>query len=138
MLAHLLAATLLAATPGPLDTVKSGYADVLKTANTPGATVEKVARAVDQFVDFEELARRALGDAWNSLTPTRRKELTGEMRGMLRAFYAQRILSGATNGVAYGEELLQGNEATVSTVVTAEGNRVPITYKLYRPAAQAK
>lgn len=138
MLAHLIAATLLTATPGPLDTVMSGYADVLKTANTPGATVETVARAVDQFVDFEELARRALGDTWNSITPAQRKELTGAMRGMLRSFYAQRILGGANNEVTYGQELLQGNEATVSTVVTAEGNRVPITYKLYRPAQQAK
>ncbi len=138
ILTQLIAATLLAATPGPLETVKSGYADVLKVANAPGATIEKVARAVDQFVDFEELARRALGDTWNSLTPVQRKELTGEMRGMLRAFYAQRILEGATHEVTYGQELVKGNEATVSTLVTAEGNRVPITYKLYRPTARAK
>jgi phospholipid transport system substrate-binding protein len=93
---------------------------------------------VDQFVDFEELARRALGDTWNTITPAQRKELTGAMRGMLRSFYAQRILGGANSEVTYGQELLRGTEATVSTVVTAEGNKVPITYKLYRPAPQAK
>lgn len=134
MLAHLIAATLLAASPGPLETVKSGYANVQRVANAPGATVEKVAQAVDRFVDFEELARRALGASWNTLTPGQRKALTGEMRGMLRAFYAQRILGNADTEVTYGQELLEGNEATVRTVVTAEGNRIPIAYKLYRPA----
>jgi phospholipid transport system substrate-binding protein len=138
MLAHLITATLLAASPGPLETVKSGYADVQKAATAPGATIEKVAQAVDRFVDFEELARRALGDTWSSITPAQRKELTGEMRGMLRAFYAQRILSQPDNEVTYNQELLQGNEATVSTVIRVEGNRIPITYKLYRAAPKEK
>jgi phospholipid transport system substrate-binding protein len=138
MLAHLIIATLLAATPGPLETVQSGYADVQKAATAPGATVEKVAQAVDRFVHFEELARRALGDTWSSITPAQRKELTGEMRAMLRAFYAQRILSQPDNEVTYGQELLQGDEATVSTVIMAEGNRIPITYKLYRAAPKEK
>jgi phospholipid transport system substrate-binding protein len=140
MLAHLIAATLLAASPGagPLETVKSGYEDVQKAANARGATVEKVALAVDKFVDFEELARRALGDAWSTLTPSQRKELTGAMRGMLRAFYARRILGNANTEVAYGQELVEGNEASVRTSVTAEGTRIPITYKLYRSGPKAK
>jgi phospholipid transport system substrate-binding protein len=138
MLANLIAATLLAASPGPLETVKSGYADVQKAANAPGATIEKVAQAVDRFVDFEELARRALGDTWNRITPTQRKELTGAMRSMLRSFYAQRILSEPDNEVTYGKELLQGNEATVSTLVMVEGSQIPITYKLYQAAPKEK
>jgi phospholipid transport system substrate-binding protein len=132
MLAPLVAVTLLAATPGPLETVKSGYEDVQKTARAPRATVEKVALALDKFVDFEELARRALGDTWNTLTPSQRKELTGAMRGMLRAFYAQRILGSDNPEVTYGQETLEGNEATVHTTVTTEGTRIPIAYKLYR------
>lgn len=138
ILAHLIAATLLAATPGPLETVKSGYADVQKAATAPGATVEKVAQAMDRFVDFEELAQRALGDTWNNITPTQRKELTGAMRGMLCTFYAQRILSKPDNEVTYGQELLQGNEATVSTLIMVEGNRIPIAYKLYHAAPKEK
>lgn len=138
MLAHLITATLLAASPGPLQTVQSGYADVQKAASAPGATIEKVAQAVDRFVDFEELARRALGDTWNRITPTQRRELTGAMRSMLRSFYAQRILSKPDNEVTYGQELLKGNEATVSTLVMAEGNRIPITYKLYQAAPREK
>jgi phospholipid transport system substrate-binding protein len=138
ILAHLITATLLAATQGPLETVKSGYADVQKAATAPGATVEKVAQAMDRFVDFEELARRALGDTWNNITPTQRKELTGAMRGMLCTFYAQRILSKPDNEVTYGQELLQGNEATVSTLLMVEGNRIPIAYKLYHATPKEK
>jgi phospholipid transport system substrate-binding protein len=138
MLAPLIAATLLAATPGPLEKVKSGYANVQKAATAPGATLEKLATAVDTFVDFEELTRRAMGEAWSTLTPTQRKELAGEMRGMLRTFYAHRVLGHGQSEVTYGEEAVDGDEATVHTTVTVQKTRIPIAYKLYRQARKPR
>jgi phospholipid transport system substrate-binding protein len=138
MLTPLIAVTLLAATPGPLEVVKSGYANVQKVASAPGATVEKLAAAVDTFVDFDELARRALGETWKTLTPAQRKEFTGAMRGMLRAFYAQRILGSGQTAITYGEETLDGDEAIVSTTVTVERTQLPIAYKLYRQARKPR
>ncbi|HYH95423.1 ABC transporter substrate-binding protein [Hyalangium sp.] len=138
MLIPLIAATLLASTPSPLEVVKSGYANVQKVASAPGATVEKLATAVDTFVDFNELARRALGETWNTLTPAQRKEFTGAMRGMLRAFYAQRILGTGQTAITYGEETLNGDEAIVRTTVTVERTQLPIAYKLYRQSRKPR
>ncbi|AKQ66277.1 ABC-type transport system protein [Myxococcus hansupus] len=136
MIASLLAATLLAAAPGPLTVVKSGNADVQKAANAPGATAQSLATVVEKFVDFEELAKRALGDkSWSELKPAQRKEFTETMTGLLRASYAQKALGQAQANVKYGEEGVDGNEATVGTTVTVKKDSVPVEYRLYRTSA---
>lgn len=138
MIASLLAATLLAAAPvGPLNVVKSGNADVQKAANAPGATVQSLASVVEKFVDFEELAKRALGEkAWTGLTPAQRKDFTDTMTGLLRASYAQKAIGQAKADVKYGKESVQGNEATVDTQLTVKADQVPVDYKLYRTSAK--
>ncbi|WP_224247604.1 MlaC/ttg2D family ABC transporter substrate-binding protein [Hyalangium gracile] len=137
MIASLVAVTLLAAAPGPLEVVRSGYEDVQATARAPGATVDQLSAAVDKFVDFEELARRALGETWETITPAQRKAFTRAMRGMLRAFYAERTLGLGEAEVQYGQELLEEGEARVSTVVVVQGTRVPIDYRLYKSTRKA-
>ncbi|NMO20414.1 ABC transporter substrate-binding protein [Pyxidicoccus fallax] len=134
MIASLLAAALLAAAPaGPLSVVKSGNADVQKAANAPGATAASLASVVEKFVDFEELAKRALGDkAWASLTPAQQKDFTTTMTGLLRASYAQKAIGQAQAQVKYGKETVQGNEATVNTTLTVKKDQVPVDYKLYK------
>ena len=140
MIASLLAATLLAAAPvGPLNVVKSGNADVQKAANAPGATVQSLASVVEKFVDFEELARRAMGDkAWAGLTPTQRKDFTDTMTGLLRASYAQKAIGQAKAEVKYGKESVQGNEATVDTQLTVKTDQVPVDYKLFRTSPKTE
>ncbi len=138
MIASLLAATLLAAAPGPLSVVKSGNADVQKAANAPGATAQSLATVVEKFVDFEELAKRALGDkTWADLKPAQRKEFTETMTGLLRASYAQKALGQAQAEVKYGEEGIDGNEASVGTTVTVKKSSVPVEYRLYRATANS-
>lgn len=136
MIASLLAATLLAATPGPLDVVKSGNTDVQKAASAPGATVEQLATVVEKFVDFEELSKRALGKEWDKLTAAQRTEFTDTMKGLLRASYAQKAIGQANADVKYGKESIQGDEATVNTTLTVKKDQVPVDYKLYKVAGK--
>jgi phospholipid transport system substrate-binding protein len=139
MIASLLAATLLAAAPGPLTVVKSGNADVQKAANTPGATVQSLASVVEKFVDFEELAKRALGEkAWATLTPAQRKDFADTMTGLLRASYAQKAIGQAKADVKYGKETVEGNEATVATTLSVKKDDVPVDYKLFRGTPKAE
>ncbi|NBD11207.1 MULTISPECIES: phospholipid-binding protein MlaC [Corallococcus] len=140
MIASLLAATLLAAAPaGPLNVVKSGNAAVQKAANAPGATVQSLASVVESFVDFQELAKRALGEkAWSGLSPAQRKEFTETMTGLLRASYAQKAIGQAKAEVVYGKESVQGNEATVDTKLTVKTDHVPVDYKLFRASPKVE
>ncbi|WP_163869840.1 MlaC/ttg2D family ABC transporter substrate-binding protein [Myxococcus eversor] len=138
MIASLLAATLLAAAPGPLSVVKSGNADVQKAANAPGATVESLASVVEKFVDFQELAKRALGDkTWATLTPAQRKDFSETMTGLLRASYAQKAIGQAQAEVKYGKESVEGAEATVDTTLTLKKDQIPVDYRLYKSNAKS-
>ena len=131
MIASLIAAVLLTATPGPLEVVKSGNADVQKVASAPGAKVEQLSKAVERFVDFGELSKRALGAQWDKLTPAQRKDFSETMQGLLRASYAQKALGQGKAQVQYGKESVQGNEATVATTVKVKQDEVPVEYKLF-------
>ncbi|MBN9685426.1 MULTISPECIES: MlaC/ttg2D family ABC transporter substrate-binding protein [unclassified Corallococcus] len=139
MIASLLAATLLAAAPvSPLNVVKNGNAAVQKAANAPGASVQSLATVVESFVDFEELAKRALGEkAWAGLTAAQRKDFTETMTGLLRASYAQKAIGQAKANVKYGKESVQGNEATVDTELTVKTDQVPVNYRLYKATPKA-
>ncbi|PTL81002.1 phospholipid-binding protein MlaC [Vitiosangium sp. GDMCC 1.1324] len=132
MFASLLAAVILTAAPGPLDVVKSGNTDVQKVATTKGATADQLSKVVEKFVDFGELSKRALGDKWDKLTATQRKEFSSTMEGLLRASYAQKALGQAKAQVQYGKENVEGNEATVGTTVNVNRDKFPVDYKLYR------
>ncbi|NPC73609.1 ABC transporter substrate-binding protein [Corallococcus sp. AB004] len=139
MIASLLAATLLAAAPvSPLNVVKNGNAAVQKAANAPGANVQSLATVVESFVDFEELAKRALGEkAWAGLTAAQRKDFTETMTGLLRASYAQKAIGQAKADVKYGKESVQGTEATVDTELTVKTDQVPVNYRLYKATPKA-
>lgn len=132
MIASLLTALLLTATPAPLEVVKTGNTEVQKIASKRDATVEQLAGVVDHFVDFAELSRRALGEPWNKLTPAQRKDFTTEMQGLLRASYAKKALGQGRTQVLYGKESVTGNEAGVTTTVVVNRDRYPVDYKLYR------
>ncbi|HLM42444.1 MAG TPA: ABC transporter substrate-binding protein [Myxococcaceae bacterium] len=132
MIASLIAAVLLTAAPGPLEVVKSGNADVQKVASAPGAKVEQLTKAVERFVDFGELSKRALGKQWDTLTPAQRKDFSETMQGLLKASYAQKALGQGKAQVEYGKESVQGNEATVATTLKVKQDVVPVEYKLFR------
>lgn len=136
MLASLLAVTLLAAAPAatasPMEVVKTSNVEVQKAATAPNATVEQLATVVEKFVDFEELAKRALGKTWDTLTPAQRKDFSDTMKGLLRASYAQKAIGQGNAKVTYGKETIKGEEATVTTVLAVKKDKVPVDYKLYR------
>jgi phospholipid transport system substrate-binding protein len=135
MLASLIAVSLLAAAPAtPLEVVKSGNTDVQKAASAPGTTVDQLATVVEKFVDFEELAKRALGKEWDKRTPAEQKDFAETMKGLLRASYAQKAIGQGNAQVKYGKETINGTEALVATVLTVKKDQVPVDYKLYKGA----
>ena len=139
MLASLLAAALLtAAAPAPLDVVKSGNESVQKLVSKKDASVAQLSQVVERFVDFGELARRALGPQWDKLTAAQRQEFSTEMVALLRANYAKKALDMGRTQVGYGEQSIQGNEASVATRVYVNRDRFPIQYKLFRSGAKAE
>jgi phospholipid transport system substrate-binding protein len=130
----------LAAAPAtPLALVKSADAEVQKVLQSDAPTTEKLAAKADDFIDFFELAKRALGKEWANLNKKQQDEFSATMRGVLRASYAQKAISDGRGSakVEYGDELVEGNEATVKTTLVVKQDRFPVVYKLFRADAKA-
>lgn len=123
----------------PLALVKSADAEVEKILQSKDATVEKLAARADDYIDFIELARRALGKDWNGLDKKKQEDFSSTMKGVLRASYAQRAISDGRGGakVEYGAEKIDGNEAVVATTLVVKQDRFPIVYKLFRADAKS-
>jgi phospholipid transport system substrate-binding protein len=140
LLASLAAALILSATPGPLSVVKNADTEIQKVLQAPDATTSKLAARADEFVDFAELAKRAMGAEWGKLNKKQQDEFSATMKGLLRASYAQKAVNDGRGGsgakVEYGEEKLEGNEAVVNTKLLVKQDTYPVVYKLYRADAK--
>lgn len=132
-----VAALVLAAAPAsPLELVKNVDAEVQKVLKSPDATTEKLASRADEFIDFGELAKRAMDADWAKLNKKQQDELTSTMKGLLRASYAQKAVKderGGSANVDYGAEKIEGNEAVVNTSLKVKSDTFTVIYKLYRP-----
>lgn len=140
MLSGLMLVVLLAnASASPTAVVKEGSAEVQKLLGTKGVTVEKLATKADDFVDFAELAKRALGKEWDKLAKKQQDEFSKTMKELLRASYAQKALKdgqGKAN-FDYESETVKGNDAEVFTTLLVAKEKVPVVYRLYRPDVKA-
>ncbi len=138
MFSHLIAVVALAAaTSSPLAVVKNADVEVQKVLKAPDPTVDKLASKADEYVDFIELAKRALGEQWTKVSKAQQAEFSNTMKGLLRASYAQKAISDSRGEAKfdYGEEKVAGNEAIVNTSLVSANDKVPVIYKLYRPTA---
>ncbi|MFO0599006.1 MAG: ABC transporter substrate-binding protein [Myxococcaceae bacterium] len=130
-----LTVALAGAPSTPLGVVKSADAEVQKVLQANDASVSKLAARADEFVDFGELARRAMGTEWAKLNKKQQDDFTATMKGLLRASYAQKAVNegrGGSAAVSYGEEKVTGNEAVVNTSIKIKEDTFPVIYKLYR------
>lgn len=130
---------LAAAPAGPLAVVKSADAEVQKVLQADSPTTEKLAAKADEYIDFLELAKRALGKEWGNINKKQQDEFSATMKGVLRASYAQKAISDGRGSakVEYGDEKIEGNEATVQTTLVVKEDRFPVVYKLFRADAKA-
>lgn len=136
MVLAVLSAAVLAAPLGPLALVKAADADVQKVLASD-ATVEKLAATADGYIDFVELARRALGPKeWGKLDKKKQDEFSATMKGLLRASYAQKALGDGKNGAKfeYLGENISGAEATVQATLVSGQDKFPVKYKLFKDA----
>lgn len=126
--------------PGPLAVVKAADLQVQTLVKRGDVPTEALSRKAEEFIDFGELARRALGLEWNSLTPRQREDFTATMKGLLRASYAQKAQGDGKAGAnfEYGAGIVEANEARVAALVTVQNGRIPVVYRLFRSSPKAR
>ncbi|MGV3623789.1 MAG: MlaC/ttg2D family ABC transporter substrate-binding protein [Archangium sp.] len=140
MLTAAVAALALAASPGPKELVQKLDTEVQAILKSSDASTEKLSARADEFIDFVELSKRAMGADWAKLTRAQQEQLGSTMKGLLRASYAQKAVQDKGNGsanVTYGEEKIEGNDAEVKTSLKVKSDTFSVNYRLYRADAKA-
>src|SRR5579883_1236776 len=105
-------------------------------AGNEDARKAQMKEIVNGFLDYEALARRSLAQHWNDLQPTQREEFVRTLRDLIEKNYVQRLRSNLDYQVDYRNEDVQGDDATVSTMVKVKtkgkSSETQIDYKLHK------
>jgi phospholipid transport system substrate-binding protein len=129
---------------GPRAWIELRHAAVNRLLRSPaaGAAAEQrnaqVARILNQMIDLDELARRALDPYWAERTPAERDEFIGLLRQLIERNYRQNLDQTLGFAVTYDPEVIDAaaNTATVRTVARSrtDARAAPVTveYRLRR------
>jgi phospholipid transport system substrate-binding protein len=123
------------------DQLKEAIDRVVKTLEDPalkgaGKTADRrqaVRKVATDIFDFPEMAKRSLARHWQTLSEQDRKEFVALFTDLLERSYIARIESYGGERIAYSNERVEGDVATVSTkIVTKNGTEVPVDYRMLK------
>lgn len=91
-------------------------------------------KIIDGFLDYDELARRALARHWEPLTPKQRKEFVSTLRELIERSYLKQVHGQADYKLVFDKETITGGEADVTATLHAMAKskkvEVAMEYKL--------
>ena len=136
-----LAAAREAAAQDPTAQLKASTDRVLQVLQNPAlkgpakASQRRAAirQVTEEIFDFNEMARRALGPHWRSLTDQQRKEFARLFTDLVEQSYMSKIELYSGEPIRYPGAKVEGDLATVSTqIITKKGTEVPIDYRMLK------
>ncbi len=129
---------------GPMATLKAKNGEVDKLLRqhvdkgSPAETKVKVQikQVAATLLGYEELCKPAIASHWDTLKPDQRKEFVATLRELIERNYTKQLRSNLDYAVQYKGEEVEGETATVSTVVKVKtkgkSSDAEIVYKLRR------
>lgn len=133
ILIALLALPAFAGKPGvgtaAVKSANDKISSLLKQKVEPGSKEEKdlagkVAGSVRDFLDIDELGKRAMSDQWAKLTPAQQQEFLTTLRDLIEDNYVKGLRSNLEYTVDYtGESVEDGNLVVVTQINTKRHNR---------------
>jgi phospholipid transport system substrate-binding protein len=123
----------------PTDTLKQAVDQVVKVLNDPAlrdkpeARRAEVRKIAESIFDYPDTARRALGTHWNGRTPPQQQEFVKLFADVLDRAYISKIDLYQGERVQYTGESVNGDEATVKTVIATKkgGSDIPVDYRMH-------
>jgi phospholipid transport system substrate-binding protein len=102
---------------------------------------DEILDIVNEYFNFEEMAKRALGRPWKEQSPEKCQEFAQLFKQLLFNTYINRIenYTGSNERVFYDSEKLDGDYALVKTHILYQGdNNISIEYRLHRDGGEWK
>ena len=135
----LLAATPVAAAPtdGLMDLVRARYEVMLETVRTTpdkDAMRAGLRKAMDTFVDYDELGKRALSGHWDKLKPKQRRAFITEFKQMIQRTYIRRFDADREFTIEYrgDPQLDETGIAVVESIIRAGRSEARVDYAFHR------
>lgn len=95
---------------------------------------EELRAAIRQFLSFEVLAERTLGDHWGARSPEEQTQFVGLLRDLIETSYCRSLGTGTVDanqyGVQYTGERSRRDRTTVEATVTVGGDEHVLEVKL--------
>jgi len=143
--AALVLASEIAAAGGTADGfVRSRQGDLLGLMAQPksSAREQKIASIMDQVFDYDELARRSLGDDWNARSDAEKQEFEGLLERLVKQSYRKHLDKTAGWDVTYNASSNVDGGVRVPTVANHKTDKrkdpVAIDYLLHEAKGQWK
>lgn len=118
----------------PLDLVKAAVEKVfqilgdpqLKTREKKRERIERLKQVVNPIFDYDEMARRSLGQHWRKRTPAEQEEFTALFRAFLESVYSEKTDIYSGEKIVFGRETVDGDFAQVeASVIKPKKNKHP-------------
>ncbi|MGO8761201.1 MAG: phospholipid-binding protein MlaC [Desulfobaccales bacterium] len=125
---------------GPGDDVKSLINEVLAILNNPALQgtdhrarkVDLVEQAAARHFNYREMAKRCLGETWDTLNQGQQDEFVKNFSGLLKASFACRLDEFTKAGVDYQPEILQADRAEVPIVILRPNDKIPVSFRMLK------
>ena len=131
----------------PLDLVKTAVDKAiqvlgdpqLKTPEKKKERIEHLKEAINPIFDYDEMARRSLGQHWRLRTPAEQEEFARLFRAFLEKIYSDKVDLYEGEKIIFGRETVDGDFAQVeSTVINAKKEQTAVAYRLWRSGGKWK
>jgi phospholipid transport system substrate-binding protein len=131
---------------GPMATLKQKNGEVdklLRQKVEKGSPAEQkqkddIKKMAAALLDYDELAQKALAAHWDKLTPAQRTDFVTTLRELIERNYVKQLRTNLDYQVQYQNEELNGDQATVTTVVKVKSagkhTDAEIIYKMKKDA----
>jgi phospholipid transport system substrate-binding protein len=139
----------MAAPSSPMSVIQSGterVIQILKSSQLGGASSlnqrkGEVYAIVNEYFNFEEMGKRALGHPWKNQSPANREEFTRLFKQLLFDTYFNKVkrYTGQTERAFYDTQKVEGDYALVKTHIQLQGNEnLSLDYRLHLENGQWK
>jgi phospholipid transport system substrate-binding protein len=128
----------------PTEAVKGAIIDIIQvlddeTLKQPGQAARrryKIEAVIKDRMDYEEMARRALGIPWSTLSPRDQREFVGLFVQLLRDAFAGRMAERSDEQVVFLGEVREDAFAEVKAQMQGRKIDTPVDFRLVRHAQE--
>ena len=111
----------------------------LKAAGGQAERRERLRQVIGARFDFNEMAKRSLGQNWQRRSPDEQREFASLFAALLEKAYADQIEAFHSEKIVFGRERQEQNYAEVdSKIVTAKRDGFSVNYKLLNASGEWK